>query len=49
MGRYPHIYILAEGLSASGGAYFSRLLITMGYNVEIPLEEYEFPRLCGAW
>ncbi len=42
MGRYPHIYILAEGLSSEVARYFSRLLITMGYSVEIPTEEYEF-------
>lgn len=45
MGRYPHIYILAEGLSVEVGKYFSRLLITMGYNVEIPVEEFEFSSL----
>jgi len=45
MGRYPHIYILAEGLSSEVARYFSHLLIIMGYNVEIPTEEYEFASL----
>ncbi len=45
MGRYPHIYILAEGLSREVARYFSRLLITLGYNVEIPLDEYELSSL----
>lgn len=45
MSRYPHIYILAEGLSSEVAKYFSRLLITMGYNAEIPMEEYEFVSL----
>lgn len=42
MSRYPHIFILAEGLSREVAKYFSRLLISMGYNVEIPTEEYEY-------
>ena len=41
MGRYPHIFILADGLSREVGRYFSRLLITVGYNVEMPMEEFE--------
>lgn len=45
MNRNPHIYILAEGLSREVGKYFSRLLTTMGYNVELPTEEYEFASL----
>ena len=45
MGRCPHIYILAEGLSSEVAKYFSRLLITVGYNVEVPAEEYEFASL----
>jgi len=45
MGRYPHIFILAEGLSSEVAKYFARLLITMGYNAEIPVEEYEFSSL----
>lgn len=45
MRRYPHIFILAEGLSREVAKYFSRLLTSMGYNVEIPLEEYEFASL----
>ena len=45
MNRNPHIYILAEGLSREVGKYFSRLLTTMGYNVEMPTEEYEFASL----
>lgn len=45
MGRGPHIYILAEGLSRDVARYFSRLLTTVGYNVEIPIEEYEFSSL----
>lgn len=45
MGRYPHIYILAEGLSSEVARYFSRLLIIMGYSVEVPTEEYEFKAL----
>lgn len=42
MGRNPHIFILAEGLSSEVARYFSRLLITMGYYVEIPTEEHKF-------
>lgn len=45
MGRYPHIYILAEGLSSEVARYFQRLLVSIGYNVEIPSEEYEFASL----
>ena len=45
MGRFPHIYILAEGLSRDVAHYFSRLLTTMGYSVEVPVEEYEFSSL----
>ncbi|NLW65210.1 MAG: MurR/RpiR family transcriptional regulator, partial [Clostridiales bacterium] len=45
MNRRPHIYILAEGLSRDVAKYFSRLLTTLGYNVEIPIEEYEFSSL----
>lgn len=45
MRRYPHIYILAEGLSREVGKYFSRLLTTMCYSVELPTEEYEFSSL----
>ncbi len=45
MGRYPHIFILAEGLSSEVARYFSRLLVSIGYNVEIPSEEYEFSSL----
>lgn len=42
MSRNPNIYILAEGLSAEPALYFRRLLISCGYNVEIPSEEYAF-------
>ncbi|MEG2939637.1 MAG: SIS domain-containing protein, partial [Oscillospiraceae bacterium] len=35
------IFILAEGLSLEVAKYFNRLLTSMGYNVEIPVEEYE--------
>lgn len=42
MSRNPNIYILAEGLSAEPAQYFRRLLISCGYNVEIPSEEYAF-------
>ena len=45
MGRYPHIFILAEGLSREVARYFHRLLTTMGYSVEVPVEEYEFASL----
>lgn len=45
MNRNPHIYILAEGLSREVGMYFKRLLTTVGYNVEMPIEEYEFASL----
>ncbi len=45
MSRYPHIFIMAEGLSREVAKYFSRLLTSMGYNVEIPIEEYEFSSL----
>ena len=42
MSRNPDIYILAEGLSSEVAIYFKRLLVSCGYNVEIPVEEYEF-------
>lgn len=42
MSRNPDIYILAEGLSSEVAGYIKRLLISCGYNVEIPSEEYEF-------
>lgn len=45
MGKYPHIYILAEGMSREIARYFARLLISVGYNVEIPMEEHEFNSL----
>ena len=42
MNRNPSIYILAEGLSQEIGRYFYRLLKSVGFNVEMPAEEYEF-------
>lgn len=42
MSRNPNIYILAEGLSFEVAGYFKRLLVSCGYNAEIPGEEYEF-------
>jgi len=45
MSRYPNIYIIAEGLSSEVARYFSRLLTILGYNVEVPREEYEFASL----
>lgn len=42
MSRNPHIFILAEGLSREIGHYFYRLLTTVGFSVEMPVEEYEF-------
>lgn len=41
MGVNPHVYILAEGLSREVGHYFVRLLTTVGFSVEMPVEEYE--------
>ena len=41
MNRNPDIYIIAEGLSREVGHYFSRLLVSLGYNVYFPLESYE--------
>lgn len=40
--RNPNIYIIAEGLSYEIGRYFYRQLTVMGFNVEMPSEEYEF-------
>ena len=40
--RNPHIYILGEGLSREAAHYFYRLLTTIGFNVELPSEEFEF-------
>lgn len=45
MSRYPQIFILSEGLSREVAHYFHRLLISMGYSVEIPTEEFEFASL----
>ena len=45
MSRNPDIYILAEGLSSEVAGYFKRLLVSCGYNVETPVEEYEFKRV----
>ena len=42
MNRNPNIFILAEGLSHEVGRYFYRLLTMMGFNTEMPDEEYEF-------
>lgn len=42
MSRYPKIYILAQGLSLDVGWYFYRMLITCGYEVEFPEQEYQF-------
>lgn len=42
MSRNPDIYILAEGLSGEVAYYIKRLLVSCGYNVEVPKEEYEF-------
>ncbi len=41
MDKYPHIFILADGLSKEVARYFHRLLISIGYSVEIPSEEFE--------
>ena len=45
MSRNPDICILAEGLSSEVAGYFKRLLVSCGYNVEMPGEEYEFKRV----
>ena len=42
MSRNPNIFIIAEGLSHEVGRYFYRLFTTMGFNAEMPDEEYEF-------
>ncbi len=42
MSRNPDIFILAEGLSSEVAGYVKRLLVSCGYNVEVPVEEYEF-------
>lgn len=42
MSRNPNIFIIAEGLSHEVGRYLYRLLTTMGFNVEMPDEEFEF-------
>lgn len=42
MNRNPNIFILAEGLSHEVGRYLYRLLTMMGFNTEMPDEEYEF-------
>jgi len=42
MNRNPNIFILAEGLSHEVGRYFYRLMTMMGFNTEMPDEEYEF-------
>lgn len=42
MSRNPDVYILAEGLSSEVAEYVKRLLVSCGYNVEVPVEEYEF-------
>ena len=42
MSRNPDIYIISEGLSSEVAGYFKRLLMSCGYNVETPNEEYEF-------
>lgn len=41
MSRYPKIYILADGLSQSVAAYFHRMLKIIGYDVEIPQQQFE--------
>lgn len=42
MSRYPKIYLLAHGLSQDVGWYLYRMLITCGYEVEFPEQEYQF-------
>lgn len=42
MSRYPNVYIIAEGLSREVARYFHRLLSSIGYNVETPIETYQF-------
>ena len=42
MSRNPDIYILAEGFSSEVTGYIERLMVSCGYHVETPKEEYEF-------
>lgn len=45
MGRYPKVYILADGFSQDVGQYFYRLMTIVGYTVEALKAEFEIDSL----
>ena len=43
--RYPKIYVLGQGLSEEVGQYARRILMILGFHVEMPREEFEIRSL----
>lgn len=47
MSRHPKIFILGQGLSIEVADYFYHLLVTIGYDVEVPRSDYELKSVCS--